>query len=484
MIRVFFDGSEIAGRYIMRLNQNVQPYQREFTVGNTICRRFEIDVRNGGYSAVPEEVILYEDNDETDQNSWTRYATLLVDDVNYSNEVYATFSLTDIMVRFNTVLAYTTEETLLEILNRICEAKGITLNTQSFYMDDFVITWEDNLLERDLISYIAEVNGGYAYIDENGNLSIEAYSRKVVHRIDAKTCSAIKVGAKHTYDRVYCELGTATMFYPETTSNDTLYLNPDNILLTGNETYDMMSILQNVHSVIKGFTFYNIEIEQCPIDPNVRAGQLIGAGSWANLQTSDGDNIQTSDGDNILVTDSGYACFICTINYDYNVGWTGGYRLELENGLKQETHVVTAKELVKRIKINVDRELGLIEQSVANITEGVATQISTVEQRADSLEVRVASNESGIAENADRLTAFETSVAIQSDGVRVSQGTEGSYTKFTDSGMEIYAGNEKIAWAEADGFYAKELLVASDNSSSKWHIMENGNSLTFYKEET
>ena len=95
----------------------------------------------------------------------------------------------------------------------------------------------------------------------------------------------------------------------------------------------------------------------------------------------------------------------------------------------------------------------------------------------------MASNEAGISENADRLTAFETSVSIQDDGVRVSQGTEGSYTKFTDSGMDIFVDNEKVAWAQADGFYAKELLVASDNSSSKWHIVENGNNLTFYKEE-
>ena len=81
MIRVFFDGSEIAGRYIMRLNQNVQPYQREFTVGTTICRRFEIDIRNGGYSAVPEEVILYEDNEETDQNSWDELIKSVGDDL-------------------------------------------------------------------------------------------------------------------------------------------------------------------------------------------------------------------------------------------------------------------------------------------------------------------------------------------------------------------------------------------------------------------
>lgn len=50
--------------------------------------------------------------------------------------------------------------------------------------------------------------------------------------------------------------------------------------------------------------------------------------------------------------------------------------------------------------------------------------------------------------------------------------------------MDIYVGGEKTAWAQADGFYAKELMVSAENSSSKWHISETADSLTFYKEES
>lgn len=483
MIRVLFDSTEINSLYITRLHQTVQPFTTDFKAGVTICRQFSMDIRNEGVPGIPDVVYLYEDNGSSSQANWTLKALLLVDDVDKSDEVFTSFSLTDTMVLFNQNLSYSTEETVLTILNRICEEKGISLIQQDLYMSDFVISWDDNLTERDLVSYVAEVNGGYAYIDESGDLNIVPFSRMPVHYIEADECSAFTVGARHYYDRVYVELAEATQYYPDSSDNDTLYLNPDNIFLTGGGDYSTQDILQHIQSVINGFCFYNMNIEKCLINADVRAGQLIGLASWGYLKTSDGKYLTTSDNKKIMISGDVFAPFICTIDYEYNVGWSGGYVLELENKKQQETHIVTAKELVRRLTINVDRELGLIQQSVANITDGVATQITAVEQRADGLEVRVASNEAGISENADRLTAFETSVSIQDDGVRVSQGTEGSYTKFTDSGMDIFVDNEKVAWAQADGFYAKELLVASDNSSSKWHIVENGNNLTFYKEE-
>ena len=45
--------------------------------------------------------------------------------------------------------------------------------------------------------------------------------------------------------------------------------------------FEIKKILKN------GFEFYNIEIEQCPINPNIKTGQLIGAGNWGYLTTND-----------------------------------------------------------------------------------------------------------------------------------------------------------------------------------------------------
>lgn len=369
MIRVLFDDTEINGNYILNLTQIVEPYNQNFIIGNTVCRQFSIDVKDVGYSTIPDKVYLYEDNGSDTQSEWTKYATLLIDNTEVKDEHYTTFSLTDVMVRFNVDLTYTVGQTVLQILNNICTSKGITLNTQSFYMSDLSISWQDQIQERDLISYVAEVNGGYAYIDEDGNLNFEAYTNIPASNIDINKCSSYKVGELHKIGRVYVELATATQYYPQTTSDDTLYLNPDNILFTDSQGYTIENTIKHIYDSINGFMFYNMAIEQCPIDPNVRAGQIISVGGWSRLLTSDGDYILTSDGNKILVTEGLLVPFLCSINWKYNTQWIGGYTTDLDCKVQEETQIVDTKKKFTRINIKVDRELGIISQSVAQLDE-------------------------------------------------------------------------------------------------------------------
>ena len=118
----------------------------------------------------------------------------------------------------------------------------------------------------------------------------------------------------------------------------------------------------------------------------------------------------------------------------------------------------------------------MIQQSIADISDGLAEYESSMTQTADSLEARVVRNE-------DRLTSFETAVTITADGVTISQGTDGSYTEFTDSGMDIYAEGNKVAWAEADGFSSEELMIGGAHDSEKWHMhmANDGKTLMFLR---
>ena len=236
-------------------------------------------------------------------------------------------------------------------------------------MSDFVISWQDQIQERDLISYVAEVNGGYAFIDENGNLNFETYTNYSASSIDINKCSSYKVGELHKIGRVYVELATATQYYPQTTSDDTLYLNPDNILFTDSQGYTIENTIKHIYDSIKDFTFYNISIEQCPIDPNVRAGQIISVGGWSHLLTSDGDYILTSDGNKIMVSEGLLVPFLCTIDWEYNTQWLGGYTTDLDCKVQEETQIVDTKKKLSRISIKVDRELGVISQSVAQLDD-------------------------------------------------------------------------------------------------------------------
>lgn len=421
MIRVLFDNTEINGNYILNLTQIVEPYNQNFIIGNTVCRQFSIDVKDVGYSTIPDKVYLYEDNGSDTQFEWTKYATLLIDNTEVKDEHYTTFSLTDVMVRFNVDLTYTVGQTVLQILNDICTSKGITLNTQSFYMSDLSISWQDQIQERDLISYVAEVNGGYAYIDEDGNLNFEAYTNIPASNIDINKCSSYKVGELHKIGRVYVELATATQYYPQTTSDDTLYLNPDNILFTDSQGYTIEKTIKHIYDSIKDFMFYNIAIEQCPIDPNVRAGQIISVGGWSHLLTSDGDYILTSDGNKILVTEGLLVPFLCSIDWKYNTQWMGGYTTDLDCKVQEETQIVDTKKKLARINIKVDRELGVISQSVAQLDDDlneVEAKLELKVSKDDNNQIISMINASAdvIRLNSDRLIINSTNFKLSADG--------------------------------------------------------------------
>lgn len=462
MIRVLFDNTEIDGNYIMSLSQTVQPFNSSFTIGNTVCRQFNIDIRNEAITTFPDYVYLYEDNGSQTQSEWTKYATLLIDNIDNQNDHYTRFNLTDIMVRFNQQLVFTDGDTLLEILDAVCQSKNIQLITQSFYMDDFALTWQDEILERDLISYIAEVNGGYAYIDMNGNLNIVPYTNTVSGSVNASQVSDFKIGEKHLIDRVYVELAAATSYYPAASQNDTLYLNSSNILYNTGGDYPLSNVLQHIYSVVNGLEFYNLKIDACIVLPDVRACQMI---NFINGN----ENIP----------------FLCTIDFNYNTSWLGGYVNELDTKMQEETQIVSSKEMISRINIKIDRETGEILQQVSQTADNLYTQTSIIQQNADSLEARVSQAENNIEGNSGRLTEFETAVSITASGVTVSQGTVGSYTKFTDSGMDIYVESAKVAWARSDGFGSEELTIGGSDDLEKWHIhmSNNGNTLTFLKKE-
>lgn len=485
MYRILFDTNEIDGDRIVSLNQSVQPFANSFRAGVTVCREFDLEIvrDSNGSVTIPNKVYIYDGN--------TLYATLLVDSYDDKNKRNVSYVLTDMMIRFNKKLVYEEGLTVKQILQQICSDHNITLVSQSFYMSDQVINWiSDDVTERDFISYVAEVNGGYAYINASGNLVIEGYSNTSHHSVAARDCSEVIVGAQHKIGRVYVELAEATHYYPEATDDDTLYINSSNILLADSGDYTIQDIIEHIYDVVNGFEFYDVTVSRCPIDKNVRACQIITIDSHPT---------------------------ICTIDWKFNKDFYGGYSLELETQMQAETRVsgsVDAK--IKKLAITVDRELGLIDQRIEaqeETIDGIETEITTVQQRedsivqtvsnlqtqivdaADAVEKRVMSNvttieqtansvslratqlEQDIADAEERIEKVETAVDVRTDGVRISQGTEGSYTLITDEGMDIYSNGQKAAWVNDDGFNAKEYLTQD------WHIKaENGGrTLNFFR---
>lgn len=563
MLRIFFDNTELSSDDIISFSQTVKPFNNSFKAGVTVCRQFDIEILKGGkiklgeddigfYAAtneggentanvgidvngiyysketilnkinigidsqgvyatdepqvefsLPEKVRIYEDN--------LLYATLVVDSCDDNDKRSISLTLTDQMVRFNKTLTYE-NKSVKQILNQICASHGINLITQSFYMADQVISWgSGEVSERDFIGYVAEVNGGYAYINNEGNLCIEPYSNLSKGNIDLATCSDITVGNHHKFGRVYVELAEATQYYPDKSNLDTLYLDPNNILLSDSGNYTIQGIVKHIQGVINGFEFYDVSVDKCPILPNVRACQIITIDKYPTL---------------------------VTIEWNYNLSFFGGYELQLDSNLQEETTVNDAAMLakLKKIKIQVDREIGQISQQITDVNksmttvtkkaddaytkaddantkadniagtvenlgqavgtlegnvadnsgkindasnqgnnnavqiETLITRMSELIQTSDAIALTVSKIETASGDNSKVLSSLQTSFKVQAEGVYISQGKEGSYTKITDKGMDIYAEGVRAAYARVDGFYA------SDYITNGWHMMtSNGN---------
>ena len=453
---IYFDGMELDNNSILSLHQSGKLFTDNFKLGSTLCREVDLTVLKSAVSEHPSEVLI------KDVNNVVKF-TLQVDSVDDTNIDFYDYVLVDKMVNLNQVYDYSraTDTSVQTILNGICtdllNCPPVTVS----YGGDINLNFSEDINARQIVSWIAELNASFARIDELGNLQIIKYENTDPFEVDINTCENISIGEYHKIDRVYLDLGVFAYGYPSTNQFNTVYLNPDNQLISDNGGYTRESIVQHVYNEINGFEFYSLSSGRCLINQDSIAG----------------DQLVFYLGEERYPT-------IAQIDWDFNIEWYGGYSLEVETKIQQETNnIESTDKKINSVRILVDRQNGEILQEINQVSENLNQQTSSLQQTASALEVRVANNETSISDNATRMSSFETAVSITADGVRISQGTEGAYVKFTDSGMEIYVQGTKTAWAEADGYSATELMIGDPNASEKWHLHEanNGNTLMFLR---
>lgn len=470
MIRVYFDDEEISPDYIRSLTQSSQIFDKEFFLGATVCRTFELSIDNRANFTLPTNVILYEDNGSDEEEDWTKYATLLIDSVNQEDEMYTDLSLTDVMVRFNKVFVYNFGYTVKELLEQICTSNGIELETQEFYLDLLEINWngKEEITQREFISYVAEVNAGYAYIDANGNLCFAQFSSIPKNIVRVDQCSSFKLGEHHIIDRVCLELGTASIIYPTSgDTNETIYLNPENILFTdealfgmrlkdedGNKitTQDeeyimalketsMYEIVNNIYNYINGFEFYNIEVEKCPISGTVNPGECI----------------------SFVDSENNYFKTIANVEFSYQSKWIGGYKLAIDNVIQQETKILNSANSLKQLNIKVDRQNGVIEQRISN-SEGY---ISLLQQTAEDIQMNFVDTRYN-----EYWGNLITNIVFDAQGINISSNNVDTNLQLSSEGVFIRANNSQtnLATMEVNQF-----------TMGEWVMARTGNSLNIFK---
>ena len=441
---VYFDGTMIPIEGIVAVHQEGSLFTDTFKLGSTVCRTVNMSILKDYVQSFPQNVTI------KDANNQVKF-TLIVYSVDTTNIDFYDFVFVDKMVLLNANYDYSgvAVSDAQNILDAICQDVLDCLPPTMEYGGTIPLNYSSDISARDIVSWCAEINGCFARIGPTGMLQFVPFSNSGTSRtIDVNTCADFKLGEHHLIDRVYVELGTGTYYYPESTVNNTVYLNPNNQLITDSGNYTISDIVEHIQSVIEGFEFYSVTTSKCQIDQDTLPGDML-------MFELDEDSYPS----------------IAQIDWDFNTRWFGGYSLEIETKIQQETKL-KGDSISNQIKIIVDRETGTIIQEINQLTDDLDQATSSFNQTANSLELRVANTETGLSQNNSRLESYETVVNIQADGVRISQGTTGAYVMFTATGMQIFVEGIKTAWAEADGFSAYELMIGGPEETTKWHLHE------------
>src|SRR5574344_2026079 len=240
-----------------------------FKLGSVASNTFKLSVLKTAVNSQPTNVRIEDDN-----TTWNFIVDNIVEDDNF----YA-YTLTDKLVDFNfdydaSVLINSKAELgedcyLSDIWKDMCLKANVDYDDNYIFENDIVVNWYDSRVQaRRYLSYIAELQSGYACILENGKQSFKKQNRSSVKTIDADECSDLIVGEKKTITRVIYDGGAFKWEFGDETG-ETLYIQKDNVFIVNEGR------VENIYKNIKDCEFYRIDAPNAPMDSTIKAGDII-----------------------------------------------------------------------------------------------------------------------------------------------------------------------------------------------------------------
>lgn len=500
MLHVYFDDEQVNDNYIYELSKEQTLFSDTFQLGCTPMKQYTIKIDKEGVTTAPSIVYIKNDND-------TVIDTLLVDDIDTEDNTVNTYKLVDYMAKFefnydaSEIIIQEGEEvpvSLLTLVQDICSNAGVTLATTSFTGSDKMISWYDSrITAREYIGYVAELNGGYACMDADGQLQLIPFNNTAVDTISVDDCENFKLGEHHTITRVVYdnEQGIKWEYGDET--GDTYYVDINNVYIT--DTSD----IEAIYNVLDGYEYWALSVDNCPVN-TAKIGETVAF-------TLGTDTYKT-----IAQIDQNYA----------GDGWFGGYKLDVKSSTQAETIVRDSKTMIKSIETKVDRELGEVTTTVASVQEQQATiqeNVSTIQQTTSSIQTQVSQTQTDLENNyatknelsssvsslsttieqtaqditltisdvqdiistqGQQITTLETYIRATSRGLEISRSSDEVTMVLSNTELGFFnKANTKLAWLDsADGLGASALSIGDANTASnRWRVFtrQSGSHLTF-----
>lgn len=457
-MKIYFDNVLIDQDYYASITNSFKLFEEKFRLGVVASNSFNIEVP-ASYGK-PEEVIIKIDDVD--------YAHLIVDNYEIIQNNMASIDLVDKMVLFDFNYDYSnlldryeeTEDTtylsektyfklennvyvqLIEgtdyevgeaiigdiyehrdyatpkvLLQDMCSRVGLELGTNSFINDSIEIRNYDNTITaREYLSYIAELNGGYAIIGTDGKLYLKHFGDNYLD-LDAENCEEFTIGEQHTIERIVYDNGLLKFESSISEDLETLYLNSSNMFITS------QSIFNNIVNQIRNFSYYNFNTNNC-------IPELGQAGDILRFHNED-DTYNT----------------IYQYDLDFNVQFAGSIDLQTKSQLQAETEVKGQKEIIRDLKTKVDRgeaRLDVIAEEVGEYENRIATLEVSSTEIVEEVRAKVNQDEYNayVEETATKIN--QTSDLIRSEVSKIITGensiqkVETTGTILDQNGLTVY----------------------------------------------
>lgn len=387
MIKIYFDDVLIDDDGYANLENDYYLFDNSFKLGSVGSNEFKLQVQKELVTELPTNVKIDDDTTKFD---------LVVDRVEEDNNFYH-LTLTDKLINFNfrydasPLIAENLENGVATYLQDIFEDLCLQAGVETEYIlqnENIEVDWYDNrVLAREYLSYIAELEGGYAQILENGKLDILQQNKPSVASYSSEEVSEIVLIEEFTVTTTVYDNGIETYQFSEEQDGLTVYINPDNVFVVNENQIEF------VHDSIKGFSFWSLEVPNAPIDSSIRAGEVI-------TFTHESESYDT----------------IAQYSTSYGGKWVGGYFTTLDSQKQLETAVIGVEDKVRTIRTIQNRteaELSIIAEEVGSNS----SQIATLTQSVD-----------GFSEEIEKIDGIESALTIIQgglDGLSVSVETSG-----------------------------------------------------------
>lgn len=217
-------------------------------------------------------------------------------------------------------------------------------------MDKEISVYDNSVSARTYISYIAEQAGGFALIGRDGKIYIKTIGETKAE-LPIKYFKNFKLGENFKVSRVRYEDGIR-VFEQGTETNNTVYVNQDNMYIVDQEQID------NMYEKIKDLDVYSFEGTSI-VDPSLDMGDL-------------------------LLIDG--KCVIYQGSMSYMGKWQANIDSKIQSKNKEETTVRTPsqKTINRRVESRIEEAEGKIEQIVEEQSD-YESKLTKVEQDVDSI---------------------------------------------------------------------------------------------------